>query len=155
MIHNLTNIINSVINLGYVPTRWKGSVMIMLPKAGKSPRHAENYRPISLLNLPGKVMEKIINVRFLAIVEGQGLVNREQHGFRRGLGTDTATAMIYESIASGRANRCNINIVCRDIKGAFDKVWHTGLICKMVMYHFPDNMIRLICKLLKREKVQE
>ena len=152
MIKNLNNIINSTINLGHIPAAWKESIMVMLPKPGKSPRQVENYRPISLLNLPSKVLEKIVNTRLLAFIDENGLVSKEQHGFRRGMGTDTATAVIYESIAAGRANRCSINVVCRDIKGAFDKVWTTGLVGKLIIHKFPDYLIRLLYNYLHKRQ---
>ena len=112
--------------------------MVLIPKLGKSPHHCENYRPISLLNVPSKVLEKIVNRQLVNSINEKGLNNKDQHGFRAGLGTNTALALIYETIASGSANRWGVNVVCRDIKGAFDKVWYVGLIAKCIIGNLPE-----------------
>ena len=154
MTKRLANIINSCINLGHVPQQWKEAIMIMLPKAGKSPRHVENYRPISLLNVPSKILEKIINKKLIEFTEENDLQNNSQHGYRKNRGTNTATALIYELIASGKANNNIINIVFRDIKGAFDKVWHTGLIGKTIINNLPDYLVRFISNYLRNRKAK-
>ena len=61
IMRNLATIYNSAMQIGYFPTQWKESIMIFLPKPGKSPQQHVNYRPISLLPLPAKVLEKVIN----------------------------------------------------------------------------------------------
>lgn len=149
MLDRLKNILEACINLGHIPNSWKSATMIFLPKPDKSPTQHTNYRPISLLNLPSKILEKIINNRMLDVIEGMGLNNRSQHGFRKGRGTDTGTALIYELIAVGRANQMRVNVVLRDIKGAFDKVWHRGLIGKMMENHFPTYLVRVISNYLE------
>ena len=142
MIDNLVHIINSSINLGYVPSNWKTSIMVLIPKIGKSPHHAANYRPISLLNIASKVMERVVNREFNAFIEEKHLVSHDQHGFRKSRGTDTATAVLYELIVAGKANEGRVNVVSRDIKGAFDKVWIDGLVGKMVRDELPHYLVR-------------
>ena len=149
MIDDLVNIINSCINLGFIPKQWKETIMIMLPKPGKSPKQVINYRPISLINVPSKVLEKIINNRIVNFIEYNNLNNKDQHGYRKGMGTDSATALIYEYIAAGRANNYLINIVFRDIKSAFDKVWHEGLLGKMLIADFPEYLVRIVSHYLE------
>jgi hypothetical protein len=61
MIINFTKIINASLSLGYFPNIWKTSIMIFIPKLKKSPLLHTNYRPISLLSVPGKVVEKLVN----------------------------------------------------------------------------------------------
>ena len=34
-----------------------------MPNSGKDPRYPINYRPITLLEVPGKVLEKLLNNR--------------------------------------------------------------------------------------------
>ena len=45
----------------------------------------------------------------------------------KNIGTDTATAILSETIATTLGNEFKVNIVLRDISKAFDKVWHDGL----------------------------
>ena len=80
MIKNLTTIFNASLAIGYYPQQYKNSLMIFIPKAGKSPIDHINYRPISLLNIPGKIFEKIINNRLIQHFEINNLQNPRQHG---------------------------------------------------------------------------
>lgn len=46
--------------MGYFPIIFKNAKMIFIPKPGRDTCKVENYRPISLLEITGKIMEKII-----------------------------------------------------------------------------------------------
>ena len=83
IILNLTQIFNASLAIGYFPKQWKTSIMIFIPKGNKSPMQHSNYRPISLLNVLGKVFEKIINKRLLDKIQELDLNNKRQHGFTK------------------------------------------------------------------------
>jgi len=53
-------IFNSVLRLDYWPTSLKRAPIIMIPKPGKNPTDVSSYRPISLLPIISKVLEKLI-----------------------------------------------------------------------------------------------
>jgi hypothetical protein len=65
----LTFIFNSMLRLSYFSVIWKMSIIILLPKPGKSPNLATSYRPISLLLVLGKLFKKIILKKQRPIVE--------------------------------------------------------------------------------------
>ncbi len=50
----LKNIFHSLLSIGYFPKALKNAVIKLIPKENKSPRDPINYRPISLLETPGK-----------------------------------------------------------------------------------------------------
>lgn len=80
MIHRLASIYNVSLASGYFPKRFKTAVIALIPKAGKPPNKPENFRPISLLEIPGKIFKRIINKRLKAHLEGNNLLNdRVQH----------------------------------------------------------------------------
>ena len=58
MVERLTNIFNASLACGYFPRVFKAAVITLIPKAGKPPNRPENFRPISLLEVPGKVFRK-------------------------------------------------------------------------------------------------
>ena len=154
IIRNLANIYNTGLKIGYFPSMWKISQMIFIPKPGKTPLQHINYRPISLLNILGKLFEKIINNRLTTSLQNLNLTNCRQHGFTKGKGTDTATAVLYEIIAVAKANKSRINLVLRDISKAFDKVWHQGLIYKLIKGNIPNYLIRIVNNYLTGRKAQ-
>ena len=149
---DLAKIFSTSLTLGHFPTIWKQSTMIFLPKPFKSPTNHINYRPISLLNLPAKILEKIINKRLIESIDQKNLNNQSQHGFRKDFGTDTATAIIYETIAAVKSNNFKTNVILRDISKAFDKVWHEGLIFKFLINNFHPNLTRIISSYLHNRK---
>jgi hypothetical protein len=55
---HLTTICNAIIRTGYFPVQWKVTQIIMIPKPGKPLDEASSYRPISLLQIMGKIFEK-------------------------------------------------------------------------------------------------
>jgi hypothetical protein len=59
----------------------------MILKPGKNPNYATSYRPISLLPILSKVLEKILLKRFVPIIDEHQLISKHQFGFRKGHGT--------------------------------------------------------------------
>ena len=54
----LLGLINRSWRWGTVPTAWKHSLVIPILKSGKSPSDPNSYRPVSLISIISKVMEK-------------------------------------------------------------------------------------------------
>lgn len=153
-INILLEIFNASLSAGYFPDDLKKTKMIFIPKEGKDNKEIINYRPISLLEVTGKLLEKILNARLLKYLENNNKLNNRQHGFRSKRGTQTALAIITETIAIAKAKKQQCNIVLRDIKKAFDKVWHTGLKFKIVKTELPTYMKRILCDYLTDRQIQ-
>lgn len=79
-------------------------------KGNKPPNRLENLRPIYLLKIPKKILEKIIN-RLRAYLEGNGVLKPKQYGFRESRGTTMAIAIAYEEIALALANKKQVNVI--------------------------------------------
>lgn len=43
-----------------IPTSWKESTIILIPKPGQDQKEIKNYRPISLLNIDYKIFATIL-----------------------------------------------------------------------------------------------
>ena len=72
--------------------------MRMIPKPGKVPTRPDSYRPVSLLEVPGKLLEKIVTKRLQDDLEGIKNLHPAQYGFRRGTGTAHAIAVVTETL---------------------------------------------------------
>ena len=149
MLQYFLNILNASLSVGYFPKSMKHAVMIFLPKGTSSQYEVKNYRPISLLNTEGKVFDRILNVRFSNYIEAKQFVNKRQHGFRRGRGTHTALATLYESISNHKANKYTVDVVLRDVQKAFDKVWHNGLRYKILQIGLHPCYTKIISSYLQ------
>ena len=82
---------------------------------------------MSLLEVPGKILEKIINKRLRTHLEIHNLLPAAKHGFRANRGTETVLPITIEKIAHNLGNKNQCCLVVRDVSKAFDKVWHKGL----------------------------
>ena len=132
-------IVNAALSCGYFPDGWKLAIVKFLPKPGKDSRRPENYRPISLLEVHGKIFEKILNTRLCKYLEINEMYNKNQYGFRKGRGTQAALANIYEFVSLNQKNKNQCTMILRDVSKAFDKVWHLGL--KYIIFNMEMPLI--------------
>jgi len=148
MLARLRHIFNAALATGYFPSRFKRATLVLIPKPGKPPHEVTSFRPISLLEVPGKMLERLITHRLKTHLENNNTHNTRQHGFRPHRGTGSAIALAYEEIALSLANKHQTNIILRDVTKAFDKVWHDGLKYKITQLHLPPHLTRLLCNFL-------
>ena len=143
MIQYLTNIYNQTLSAGYFPDDYKHATMTLIPKGTGAT--IKDRRPISLLNLDGKILDRIINDRLTAHLKQNNLTNDRQHGFTHGRGTQTAIMTFHETISKNLGQKHKVDIVCRDVSKAFDRIWHTGLKYKLTETNLHDCYKRLLC----------
>ena len=140
--------------MGYFSVVLKNGHMVMTPKGNKDPRNVINYRPITLLEVLAKILEKTVNNRFYNYLEDNNKLHKNQFGFRRGYGTEVAITKVYETIALNQRNRGQCTVVCHDVAKAFDKVWHDGLKFKILHLELPDILEKILCSFLDQQTVQ-
>ena len=80
----LTTIYHKIWQTGEWPTPWTQSLVTILPKKGNL-QQCQNYRTISLISHPSKVMLKIILNRLKP--QAEKIIAKEQAGFRAGRST--------------------------------------------------------------------
>ncbi|KAJ8710369.1 hypothetical protein PYW07_009735 [Mythimna separata] len=125
----ITIIINACLRLSIYPAQWKIAQVIMVPKPGKPPHEVGSYRPISLLPVVGKLLERIILNRMRPYLDE--VIPEHQFGFREGHGTIEQVHRITDTISRTLENKQYCAAVFLDIGQAFDKVWHKGLLYKI------------------------
>ena len=148
MTQYLTDIFNHSLIAGYFPDIYKEATMTLIPKPGTAGTAVKDKRPISLLNVDGKLFDKILNRRLTTHLEDNNLQNDRQHGFRKNRGTQTALLTLYETISKHLGQRHKVDIVCRDVTKAFDKIWHTVLKYKLTELGLHDCYQRILCDYL-------
>ena len=149
------HIINLAFSMGYYLQNNKEGILILPPKPGKDPKNPANRRPITLLEVPGKIVEKILNNRLKTYIESNNKLYKQQHGFRPGRSTETALMTIYETIAINQSNRINqCNVICRDISKAYDKIWPEGLKFKILQIGLPILFEKTLSNYLDNRRVK-
>jgi len=115
----------------------------MIAKPGKDPADVTSYRPISLLPILSKVLEKLILRRLQPIITDNNLIPSHQFGFRPKHGTIEQVHRVVHRIHDDLENRRFCSAAFIDISQAFDKVWHTGLLYKIKL-GFPHPVYTLL-----------
>ena len=133
-----------MIRLQYFPKAWKGATVICLPKQGKPLSQASSYRPISLLRTLSKVAESIILKRLNNFIKESKTLPDFQHGFRHHHSTCHQLLRVAEHIADNLNKSKHTSMLLLDAKQAFDRVWHDGLIYKLIQLDCPHYLIGII-----------
>ena len=107
-----------------MPTAWKLSKLNPILKPGKDPRFIESYRPISLLECLGKLLERIVTTRLEDVVERNQMLPHSQAGFRRWRSTEDPLLDLVSDLHEVRARQSDkdLLVILLDFEKAFDKV---------------------------------
>jgi retron-type reverse transcriptase len=93
----LLHIYNLSFLSGAVPNKLKVAKVIPIYKKG-DPTHPENYRPISLLNIFDKILEKLMYSRLYKHLATNNILYDYQFGFRKGHSTALAILEVVDNI---------------------------------------------------------
>jgi len=127
---HLTRMFNESLGQGIVPSEWKKATVVPIHKGGD--RGAKgNYRPISLLPTPGKMLEKIVHRHVMEHLEANNLLNENQDGFRKNRSTTGTIARLTDKILKDRNNKKTTAAAFVDFTKAFDTVDHAILLEKL------------------------
>lgn len=116
------------LDLGCYPQRWKSAKSVVLRKTGKADYTSPGaYRPISLMNTLGKILEGVIARRLSYYVETHQLLPDTQFGGRPGRDTEQALLVLANSIDQAWLRGKVVTLIAFDLKRAFNGVNHTTL----------------------------
>ena len=145
IINPLTNIFNTAQEFETFPSSWKrGNILPCYKKGDKS--LVNNYRPVSLLPIFGKILEKCIYDNLYSFFEDNKLFTNCQSGFRKGDSCISQLLAIVHEISRNFDANPSIDTrgIFLDISKAFDRVWHEGLIYKLQTYGITGPLLGLI-----------
>ncbi|XP_053155158.1 uncharacterized protein LOC128346183 [Hemicordylus capensis] len=93
----LAKIYNLSLQSGSVPEDWRVANVTWIFKKG-SRGNLGNYRPVSLMSVPGKLMESMLKDKIVKRIEEQALLGKNQHGFCKGKSCLTNILEFFESV---------------------------------------------------------
>ena len=125
----LAMFLTRIISEKNLPKSWRITKTVAIPKPGKDPKIASSYRPISLLSMCYKLLERIILHRISPAVDE--ILNIEQAGFRPGRSTQDQVLALTTYVENGYQRRDKTGVVFLDLTAAYDTVWHKGLLVKL------------------------
>ena len=116
----VTSLYNGCLRKGCIPKRWKKARIIPLTKPGKGNcNDTSKYRLISLLNVGGKVLEKLLISRIMYFLNSKDLLNPNQFGFSPQKSTTGAAMAVKYFIDEAPTKGQIVALVSLDVKGAF------------------------------------
>ena len=147
----LSDICNQSFDDGIFPEINKIAKVIPIYKKGKKD-DTNNYRPISLLPIFSKIMEKIIATRLSSFLTVNDIICPNQFGFRAGFSTSHSLLSITECIKRTLEQKkygCGVFI---DLRKAFDTVNHQILLTKLEHYGIRNTALKLFKSYLNERK---
>ena len=126
----VSHIINTSIMTECVPNGFKEAKVIPLFKKG-SRLDPGNYRPVSILSVLSKVLERSVYVQLSEYLEKRELLSHAQSGFRGGYSTDSSLICLTDFLKREIGKGNFIGMVLIDLQKAFDTVDHEILLAKL------------------------
>ncbi|KAL4101171.1 hypothetical protein QTP88_021192 [Uroleucon formosanum] len=125
----LTSVLAECLRKSEFPDCWKTAEVVVIKKGeDRDPGLPKSYRPVSLLSVPSKVLERLVVDRLEE--ETGGALSAEQHGFRVGKSTISAIKSCPDWVDNSEEDM--VVGIFLDISGAFDNLRWNILIRDMV-----------------------
>ena len=124
----LVKLFNLFIKSCSLPSSWKTSRVVPIPKASCNNSSPSNYRPISLLSITSKLLERIIYRRITTFLDSTYPLADNQWGFLPGRSTTYALLSAVHDWLDRMERGHTMGAVFFDLTKAFDSVPHRQLI---------------------------
>ena len=139
------------LNESLVPSQWLQAMVTAIHKT--RPKNSyENYRPISITSIIGKLMESIIRDKIVSHMERNNLFSETQHGFVPSRNCITNLLICVEHWTNILDKGYPVDIIYTDFSKAFDKVPHQRLLKKMENLGIAGNTLQWIKSFLSDRK---
>ena len=119
----LCDIFNKSLSSGIVPNKLKVAKIVPLHKKNDI-NNVENYRPIALLSVFAKLLEKVMHKRLYDFLLKCDILTSKQFGFRRNYSTDLSIVNFTNDILREITNGMFCYGVFMDLSKAFDTIDH-------------------------------
>ena len=143
----LYHLINLCFETSLFPTQWKLAKIIPILKTD-DPTSLSNYRPISILPIMSKILEKLMASQLLEYLETNNFLSEHQFGFRSERSTTTASLYFTEHIRHALDLSQITGAIFIDFKKAFDTVNHQLLLNKLQSFNLDLSAIKMLSSYL-------
>jgi hypothetical protein len=133
------------------PTEWKFANVTPVFKKD-SPCNVKNYRPISLISITGKIMERCVYKYIHNYLLANCIITPHQSGFTMGDSAINQLLFITNEFGKALDEGKEIRVVFCDISKAFDRVWHIGLLKKLESIGIQGPLLSWIKNYLSNRK---
>ena len=142
-IRELTDLYNTCLDSGIFTISWGIGEITPIPKVNVHSKKPGDWRPITQIKLPGKLLERCVHTQLYAYFY-ENYLFPEQHGFRPHRSTSTAVFDMLKTVYKNWKDRLFQTCIFIDFSKAFDSIDHQILISKLKLYGLDDNSISII-----------
>ena len=135
----ITQICNLSIKFSSFPSDCKLAKLKPIFKKG-SKTEPKNFRPIFLLPLISKIIEKVIHNQTDQYLSSNKILFKYQSGFRKNHSTNSTLSYLTDSILKGFDTGMCTGMILIDLQKAFDTIDHKLLLQKMLYLGFSTNV---------------
>ena len=139
LVPSLLSVFTSSASTNTVPLMWKSANASSLYKSNDETNKL-NYRPISLLCVPGKIVESCVAVTVTSHIREHDLSDHNQWAYKKGHSTDLLIRMT-EDWRQALDNGLAVGVVFVDFRKAFDTVSHSLLLQNLQGLGIKDYLI--------------
>lgn len=143
----LSHICNLILSTGVFPDKLKIARVSIIHKGGNE-NDLNNYRPISVLPIFSKVIERVLYVRITNFCSQENIITKQQYGFQKKKSTEQALLSIKDKIINNFEQRYYTLGIFLDFKKAFDSIKHEILLVKLNQYGIRGVSLKLISSYL-------
>ena len=147
----ILHFVNLSLKDGIFPEKLKEALITPVFKKG-SKELAGNYRPISVLNVFSKILEKIMYQRLTSYLDATKILYDRQFGFRKGCSTEMAVTEAVTIVTQALNNKNSILSVNMDLSKAFDTINHEILCRKLAKYGLKGNTLNWFVSYLQNRQ---
>ena len=148
---HLSGFINTFIKSGTFPDILKVGKISPIFKKGDA-QLFDNYRPISVIPIFGKIFEKVIYNRLYQFFQSNNAIFKNQFGFRKHHSTMHAINYSVEKIITDLEKRNHVIGIFIDLSKAFDTIDHNKLLIKLEHYGIRGLPLELLKNYLKNRE---
>ena len=128
------------LSLNLFSLEWKKGNIVPIHKKGDR-QCLKNYRPVSLLPVCGKILEKLISDKMLQFFIKNKLIATNQSGFKPVDSCINQLLSITQNIYKSFHEGYEVRGMFLDISKAFDKIWHDSIIFKLKQNGISENLM--------------
>jgi Reverse transcriptase (RNA-dependent DNA polymerase)/Endonuclease-reverse transcriptase len=151
----LERLLAACLKAGHHPRPWKEAIVCVIPKPNRADYTlAKNFRPISLLECLGKLLEKIVAKIIYNDMTKYALVPTTQFGGRNASSTLDAGLTLLHDIEAAHRSKLRAGLLLFDIQGYFDHINHERLIQVFTNLGFAPELIKWCRSFLKDRTVK-
>eukprot|EP00666_Eupelagonemidae_sp_cell4sb_P017863 gene17863-biopygen8456 len=128
---------------GSVPKAWRDAVVVPLLKGGDL-RLCDNWRGISPLSVPGKILALIIVKRLTPVAES--LLGETANGFRPERGCEDVVAFVRDLLEQVNVSKidASLHMIFADLKKCFDSLSRIGIWAVLRRFGIPPKLLAVI-----------